>query len=65
MREVLDRLREAAALVDQQLHDTFFSKGPCGQKRAITVLWKAKQNIWWAQMQVLDAFAGHVPEPEI
>ena len=65
MQAILGPLKEAQEAIDQQLHDTFFSQGPAGQKRAIGVFWKAKQNIWWAQMQVLDAFQGHIPEPEI
>lgn len=59
---MLDRLREAMGLIDQQLHDTFFTEGQGDQRRVIGKLWKAKQNIWWAQMQILDAFRGHVPE---
>ena len=65
MQEILDSLKEAQKSIDQQLYDTFFSKGPAGQSRAIRVFWKAKQNIWFAQMHVLDAFQGAIPESEI
>ena len=65
MKEILAGLKEAMTTIDQELHDTFFTVGMGDQRRAIGVLWKAKQNIWWAQMQILDAFRGATPEPEI
>ena len=63
MREILDRLKEAMAALDQELHDTYFSVGMGDQRRAIGLFWKAKQNVWFAQMQVLDAFQGEIPDP--
>jgi len=65
MREALDRLREAETALDRRLHETYFSKDLTGRTRALGLFWKAKEDIWFAQMHVLDAFAGHVPEPEI
>lgn len=65
MREVLDRLREAETALNKQLHDTYFSKNATDRTRALGLFWKAKEDIWFAQMHVLDAFRGHVPDPEI
>lgn len=65
MQKILERLKEAQTALDSQLYESFFTVGQGDQRRFIGQLWKAKQNIWWAQMQTLDAFQGHIPEPEI
>ena len=63
MKEILAGLKEAMTTIDQELHDAYFSVGMGDQRRAIGLFWKAKQNIWFAQMQVLDAFRGEIPDP--
>ena len=61
MREVLDRLREAESALDTQLSTIYHSKETAHRRRAIELLWKAKKDLWWATMQVFDAFAGVQP----
>ena len=64
MREILDRLREAVTALDIQLNELYYAKPVADQVRAINLLWKAKQSLWWTQMHVLNAAAGE-PAPTI
>ena len=64
MREILDRLREAVTALDIQLNELYYAKPAAEQVRAINLLWKAKQSLWYTQMHVLHAAAGE-PEPTI
>lgn len=61
MREVIDRLREAETALDRQLSDLYFTEHSAARTRALTLLLAAKANVWFAQMQALDAHAGSSP----
>ncbi len=61
MREILDRLREAETALDKQLMELFYMKHTEDLRMVIQRVWKAKQNIWTAQMYMLQAAAGPKP----
>jgi len=58
VREILDRLREAMTALDTQLNELYYARPVAEQIRAINLLWKAKQALWYTQMHVLNAAAG-------
>jgi len=58
VREVLDRLREAVTALDRQLSELYFIKRSGDRTQAMRLLWKAKQDLWYAQMHILNAAAG-------
>ena len=58
MREILDRLREAETALDIQLNELYYARPVADQIRAINLLWKAKQALWYTQMHVLNAATG-------
>ncbi len=62
MREVLDRLREAETALDRELMELFYREDSATRTKAINRLWKAKQNIWHAQMHTLNAAISSDPE---
>lgn len=64
MREVLDRLREAMTALDHELMELFHSEDSITRENAINLLWKAKQDIWLAQMHTLNAAASSEPETD-
>ncbi len=65
MREVLDRLQETMTALDNQLHDLYFTPDTAARFRALELLWKAKRDLWYARMHMVDAFAGHqTPVPK-
>jgi len=61
MREVLDRIHEAETALDRQLTELYYATELEHRQWAITLCWKAKQNLWYASMHTLNAAAG--PEP--
>jgi len=64
VREVLDRLREAETALDRHMHDLYFSKHTADRIRALELIWKGKKNLWYAQMHLVNAFAGaRGPDP--
>jgi len=65
VREALDRLQEATTALDNQLHDVYFTRDMADRMRALGLLWKAKKNLWYARMHMVDAFAGQqTPVPK-
>lgn len=58
MREILDRLREATTALDNELNELYYARPIAEQVRAINLIWKAKQSLWWTQMHVLNAAAS-------
>jgi len=58
VREILDRLREAETALDSQLNELYYAKPATDQVRAINLLWKAKQSLWYTQKHVLNAATG-------
>jgi len=66
VREVLDRLREAESALSAQLNELYYTEDTDDRAQAIDLLWMAKQHVWYASMNVLNAAAGHqtpVPTP--
>ncbi len=61
MREVLDRLREAETALDKQMSDLYYAQHTANRVRALTLLWEAKQSLWYASMHLFNAFAGPKP----
>ncbi len=65
MREVLDRLREATTAIDHELIEVYYAEHTPGRAKALGLLLTAKQNVWLAQMQALEANAsGHVTKED-
>ncbi len=65
MREVLDRLRETETALDNRLAEIYYMKHTADRLRAIELLWRAKQDLWYAHMHAFDAFAGkQTPVPK-
>ena len=58
MREVLDRLREAETALDNFLNDLYYSQHTADRLRAIELCWKAKKDLWYTRMHLVNAFAG-------
>ena len=61
MREVLDRLREAETALDSRMHELYYMQHTADRTRALSLLWKAKQSLWYTTMHAFDAFAGVQP----
>lgn len=58
MREALDQLQEATTALDRFLNDLYYAEHTADRMRAIELTWKAKKDLWYARMHLVDAFAG-------
>ena len=64
MREILDRLREAMTILDNQCVEEHYRDPRAGISATMQCLWRAKYSLWRTQVHILDAAAGE-PEPTI
>jgi len=61
VRQVLDRIHEAETALDRELVELYYKPSASKNRRAMSLLWETKRDLWRASLRVLDAAAGPNP----